>query len=408
MGLQMEGNMKQEYSTQPGTELQAKTCKKCAATLPEGALFCPACGKKQVEPPRKHRKRANGTGCISKLQGKRSKPWMARKNDVCIGTYATYAEAQKALERLTDEPVTDKFNMTFRQIYEAWLPEHERSISPSQRACYVAAFKNCPELHALQFRTIRKSEFQSVIIRLEEAGRSKSTCEKALQLFGQLSKWAKDEGIVQANHSENITIAAKQKTTKHPFTEEQIEAIQASTLPAAQITIILIATGCRPNELFSATVGNCAEDYFIGGSKTDAGRNRVIAVSPIGLSAYQSLLESAKQSGGSLLIDGYEGSRTSANFAKRDFKALMEEIGSPDMTPYNCRHTFITTAVRSGVRPEILERMVGHANISTTDKHYTHLDKDDILEAAKTISSTVSNKSVTSKKQRIDPSKKSS
>ena len=371
-------------------------------------MFCPTCGRKQADPPRKHRKRANGTGCISKLQGKRSKPWMARKNDVCIGTYATYAEAQKALERLTDEPVTDKFNMTFRQIYEAWLPEHERSISPSQRACYVAAFKNCPELHALQFRTIRKSDFQAVIIRLEESGLSKSTCEKVLQLFGQLSKWAKDEGIVQANHSENITIAAKQKTTKHPFTEEQIEAIQASTLPAAQITIILIATGCRPNELFSATIGNCAEDYFIGGSKTDAGRNRVIAVSPIGLSAYQSLLESAKQSGGSLLIDGYAGSRTSANFAKRDFKALMEEIGSPDMTPYNCRHTFITTAVRSGVRPEILERMVGHSNISTTDKHYTHLNKDDILEAARTISETVSNKSVTSKKSKKETVQKSS
>lgn len=184
--------------------------------------------------------------------------------------------------------------------------------------------------------------------------------------------------------------------SQKPFTEEQIKAIQASNLPAAKIALILIATGCRPNELFSATLGNCAEDYFVGGSKTDAGRNRVIAVSPIGLSAYQSLLEAAKASGGSLLIDGYTGNRTSTNFAKRDFKALMEEIGAPDMTPYHCRHTFITNAVR----PELLERMVGHASIATTDKHYTHLDKDDILLAAKSITTNlaVSSKSVTNQK----------
>ena len=402
--------MKQQYHTQSEQELQATPCKKCSAPLPPGALFCPLCGKKQASEPRKRRKRANGTGCISKLPGKRSKPWMARKNDICIGTYSTYAEAQKALERLTDEPVTDKFNMTLRQIYDAWLPEHERDISSSQRACYAAAFKNCPELHSLQFRSLRKSDFQAVIIRLEEEGKSKSTCEKTLQLFGQLAKWAKDEGIVQTNHAENVTIVAKQKSTKQPFTQEQINAIQASNLPAAKIALILIATGCRPNELFSATLGNCAENYFVGGSKTDAGRNRVIAVSPMGLSAYQSLLEAAKASGGSLLIDGYTGNRTSTNFAKRDFKALMEEIGAPDMTPYHCRHTFITNAVRSGVRPELLERMVGHASIATTDKHYTHLGKDDILLAAKSITTNlaVSSKSVTNQKSENKKLQKSS
>ena len=74
-------------------------CIKCRKPLPEGAAFCPACGKKQAA-ERKHRKRANGTGTISKLSGNRAKPWQARRNNVSIGTFATRAEAQKALERL--------------------------------------------------------------------------------------------------------------------------------------------------------------------------------------------------------------------------------------------------------------------------------------------------------------------
>ncbi len=59
----------------------------------------------------------------------------------------------------------------------------------------------------------------------------------------------------------------------------------------------------------------------------------------------------------------------------------MEELGTPAYTPYDCRHTFITKATKSGIDPQILRRMVGHADLSTTDKFYTHLDTADILKA---------------------------
>jgi uncharacterized membrane protein YvbJ len=69
-------------------------CIKCGKEIPEDAVFCHLCGKKQVTEQRKHKKRANGTGNISKLSGKRSKPYVARKNGISIGTFATRIEAQ--------------------------------------------------------------------------------------------------------------------------------------------------------------------------------------------------------------------------------------------------------------------------------------------------------------------------
>ena len=59
-------------------------CIKCKAELPDGAVFCHLCGKRQAQEPRKYKKRGNGTGCISKLPGNRKKPWRARKNDVQV------------------------------------------------------------------------------------------------------------------------------------------------------------------------------------------------------------------------------------------------------------------------------------------------------------------------------------
>lgn len=370
-------------------------CIKCKAELPEGALFCPACGKKQAADARKHRKRANGTGSISKLSGNRSKPWLARKNGVPIGTYTTRAEAQKALERVTDTTITDKYNLTFRQIYEVWKPVQERKVSKSQMSCYTTSFNLCAELHDCQFRKLRRSDFQDVIIRLEQAGKAKSTCEKMRQLFSQLSKWALAEEIIQVNHAQHLETVAKQISTKEIFLEADIQAIRQSENRGAGIVLILLSCGCRPNELFTVPLVNCHEDYFIGGSKTEAGKDRPIIISELGLAAYQELRRKAIANKGQLLIDGFEGNRNLHNFAKREFRELMGEIGCNGMTMYSCRHTYITNAARSGVDQRALQQMVGHVDKETT-KIYTHLNVDDLrAESRKIKTNAVCNKSVT-------------
>lgn len=362
-------------------------CIKCKATLPEGALYCPLCGKKQTPETRKHRKRANGSGTIYKMAGNRAKPWAAMRNNVFLGSFKTYAEAQKALERTTDADINDKYNLTFSQIYELWKPVHARKVSESQMSCYAAAFKQATVLHNQKFRTLHKSDFESVILAMEEAGKSLSSCGKVLQLFGQLSKWAIEEGIVNQNRAKNVKTVAEQKSVKKAFTDEQLKAIQSAGSRAKQIALILIATGARTIELFNVPLIDCYDNYFIAGSKNRKGKEvkrRVIPVSDLGKDAYRELLQAAKESGKPRLIDGYAGNRDSVNFQKRDFKELMNEIGASDMTPYNCRHTFSTLAVKAGVTPQLLSRMMGHEDIKTADKHYTHLDAKDILrEAAK-------------------------
>lgn len=366
-------------------------CIKCKATLPEGAIYCPLCGKKQTLEKKKRRKRANGSGTVYKLSGNRAKPWAAARNGIFLGAFKTYADAQKALERTTDDDINDKYNLTFAQIYERWQPLHSRNVSKSQMSCYRTAFNQSTQLHNRKFRSLRKSDFMSVIISLEDSGKSQSTCEKVMQLFGQLSKWAMDEGIVNQNHAQHVKTTAQQKFQKRAFSEAEIQAIKKASGRARPIALILIATGARTIELFNVPLTDCHSNYFIAGSKARKGKEairRVIPVQADGLDAYHSILAAAKASGGKRLIDGYTGNRNSVNFQKRDFAELMEEIGVSDMTPYNCRHTFSTRAVRAGIAPAVLSRMMGHTDIKTADKHYTHLDPEDILKEAAKIPST--------------------
>lgn len=354
-------------------------CLKCKKSIPPDALFCPYCGKKQTPAPRKRRKRGNGTGSIVKLSGKRTKPWNARKSGISIGTFATYAEAQKALERMTDVKVTELFNLTFAQVYDLWHTEHVREISEKMDANYRLAFKQCPQLHEMQIRKIRRSDYQAAIIALEEQGKSKSTCGHLRSLLNQVATYAMNEGITINNPADSLKTVAKQKSVRQIFTDEEIALLHASPLPAAKVALVMISCGCRPGELFSVPLENCYPDHFIWGSKTEKGRNRVIPIGTDGIQAYSEMLTSAKTKNAELLIAGYDGRNHDANnFAKREWKELMTSIGKSGMPPYSCRHTFITRAIRDGVSLMMLESIVGHVDKETT-KIYTHLQAKDLV-----------------------------
>lgn len=377
-------------------------CPKCKKTAPDEAVFCPWCGKRLTAQERKHRKRANGTGTICRLSGNRAKPWMARKNDVLIGTFETRSEALKALERLTDTQVNELYNLTFADVYERWKREHGREVSEKLLKNYELAYTQCEALHGHRMRSLRRSDYQAAVIALEEQGLSKSSCNKLRTMLRQVCEYAQMEGILHSNPADDLTTVARQKSTREIFTEEDIAKIKASSLPAAQLALIMISSGCRPGELFTVPLTNCGKDHMIWGSKTEAGKNRVIPIGTDGVEAYQTLTILSTVRGGTLLVDGYAGSRNTESFRRRDWAQLMREIGREGMTPYSCRHTFITRAIRGGIDLISLEAIVGHVDKETT-KLYTHLRASDLVTAVRdsTTKNAVSNKSATRKNSQI-------
>ena len=87
-------------------------CKRCKEEIPEEAVYCPYCGKKQVhtESTSKSRRRANGLGTVYKLSGKRRKPWVAAKNKIIIGYFETKTAALEALNAIGTQELSDWYN----------------------------------------------------------------------------------------------------------------------------------------------------------------------------------------------------------------------------------------------------------------------------------------------------------
>lgn len=353
-----------------------RKCIKCGAALPEEAIFCHICGKKQVQEKRKALKRANGTGTVYKLQGRRSRPWVAAKNKVVIGYYAKKTDALEALEHLSGKDLTDRYNMTFAEVFESWKKEHYKSIGEKSKDSYDNAYKIFAMLHDKKFRDLRVADFQEALE--PHMGKSRSSISKYKILLTQMSEWAVREEICTTNFAQYIKLPGEEKKDKAIYTEDDIRKLEKDGSDTAKIILMYLGTGMRISELFKLRLEDYHGDRIIGGVKTEAGKRRVIPIRPEARPYFEHFASIAN---GPLLLSGYKGQHSPDNFRKRDYYPLLERLGIEKKTPHATRHTYTTRAVKEHLEPVILQEVLGHKDFSTTANIYTHIDGDTVVDA---------------------------
>ena len=176
---------------------------------------------------------------------------------------------------------------------------------------------------------------------------------------------------------------------KQVFTDLEIAKLRQNGSEAAKIVLMLIYTGMRIGELFQLPLADYHDTYVIGGEKTEAGRNRVIPIRPEGREYFAYF---ANQATGPLLLSGYVGQHTINNFRRRDYYPLLERLEIRKLNPHCTRHTYASWARSAGIQPEHLQRILGHAQYSTTANVYLHTDAQQLVDAVETASGFVCNR----------------
>ena len=171
-------------------------------------------------------------------------------------------------------------------------------------------------------------------------------------------------------------------TAAHEAAESSTPGAGRRALRLACLLELLYGTGLRVSELVSLPRSALRGDRMMLPVKGKGGRERIL---PLNQKARDSLdkwleatrrTESAAESKWLFPSWSEEGHLTRQKFA-RDLKALGAQIGIDEerLSPHVLRHAFATHLLDRGVDLRVLQTLLGHADISTT-QIYTHVMED--------------------------------
>ena len=377
-------------------------CVKCKKEIPDGSTFCMHCGRKQSIAPRKQSRRPRGTGSVVKYGGNRRKPWIARYDGVMVGSFETKADAVSALQKVVDNPISAYYNYTVSEMYELWKKDHFKDLSPKGIEQYETAYKKLEPLYDQKFRTLRIADMQPILDDLEAQRRSESTRNKVRQLLSQMYQRAMADHIVTQNDALYLKVRSDEKVLgkkkQRPiFSDTDIAILKANDSDeSVKMILIMIYSGMRIGELMTLRKDNVNLDvgYMIGGEKTEAGIDRLIPIHPA-IAAYVQYFYD--RSAGEFLVSGYRGNKDARNFRNRAFYPTLIRLGinkaptgdpvedakieATKKKPHAARRTFATMAVRAGIKPEHLQKIIGHTKYETTLKFYAQMSQDDLIKS---------------------------
>jgi len=336
----------------------------------------------------------NGYGCVYKASGNRRKPYIARVTVgwddngkqlfKSLGSFITSAEAYNALASYNADPYDiDAAKISFMQLYEQWSKEKFPKISDSMFKAYKNAYRAFKILHDHPFVLLRKHHFQMVI---DECGKTYSGKNMMKILASQLSQFAMENDIIKKDYSPFIDIGDKPDPTidRRPFTEDEIRLLYKSVhiFRYTDVILMMIFSGTRPSEILLVETENVHldENYFIGGIKTENGKNRKIPISRFVKPFFEKYYKEAVASGSKWLITNTEGNQMKySNFNRDKFCKIMSLLDMKH-TPHDGRHSFATFMDRVGAIASCTKCIIGHAARDLIDRVYIHKDVQQDLQ----------------------------
>lgn len=245
--------------------------------------------------------------------------------------------------------------LTFSEVYEQfyqWKFAEGTSFSASTKEAYRTGYMNSRMLHDRIFEDLKAPDLQEVI---DDCPLKKESLSIILTLFKQMYKYAVYAEIVSENKAQHVKIKIGDDTEHGtPFSDEELQILWRNTDdPEVQLILIMCYSGWRIGEIPNLKI-DFKENYYQGGSKTKAGKDRIVPIHP----AVYDFVRSKMQSQGKLLM------YTQKYHRDKFFYPTLERlniVGNPKHTPHDCRHTFSMLCERYGVRENDRKRMLGHS-----------------------------------------------
>lgn len=252
------------------------------------------------------------------------------------------------------------------------------------------------------FATAGREAVEDYIVFCEAQGLAKATRARRLSAIRQMFRFAHDEGWRPDNPAIRIKgpgpSARLPKTLSLDEVERLLDAArtkgrdEAGRLRNAALVELLYATGMRVSELVGLPVAAARGDPAMILVRGKGGKERMVPLSAPARAALADWLicrdaveEAGRKAGRAVSRALFPGPGVDGHLTRQHFYLLIKDIAvlagvdPGKVTPHTLRHAFATHLLAGGADLRVIQTLLGHADVATTEI-YTHVLDDRLRE----------------------------
>lgn len=263
-------------------------------------------------------------------------------------------------------------------------------------------FADWLERRGLGLATADRAAVEDYLVDCDAQGLSKATRARRLSSIRQLYRFAFDEGWRQDNPALRLTGPGRAKGLPKTLTETEVTRLMDAARTRARNPVdrlrdtalfeLLYATGLRVSELVGLPVAAVRGDPRMILVKGKGDKERMVPLSGPARAALADWLaqrdaeeEAGRKTGRLASKHLFPGEGRDGHLTRQYFHSLVKDVAvlagiSPArVTPHVLRHAFATHLLAHGADLRVIQTLLGHADLATTEI-YTHVLDDHLKD----------------------------
>ncbi|RME91796.1 MAG: tyrosine recombinase XerC [Candidatus Hydrogenedentota bacterium] len=220
---------------------------------------------------------------------------------------------------------------------------------------------------------------------------SRRSQARKIAALKQFYKYCERENFCKKNPLKNVSPPKVVRGLPHPLRETQVETLlEDDSGQKMEIQIrdkalweLVYSAGVRISEALSLKVsdvffhGHVVEELKVRGK---GNKERIVFLGPPAREAILSYLQIRHGNPQEKLFLNMKGTPLSRRGANYILKERLKRLNlSPEHSPHSLRHSFATDMLNTGADIRIVQEMLGHASVSTT-QNYTKVAKERVRQ----------------------------
>ncbi|WP_068671953.1 site-specific tyrosine recombinase XerD [Oceanobacillus sp. Castelsardo] len=276
----------------------------------------------------------------------------------------------------------------------------ERGLSENTLKSYRRDLKDytnflMKKLEVKSWNNVTRIEIIHFLYALKDGGKSTSTISRHISSIRSFHQFLMREKIVNQDASLHIETPKKERKLPDVLSQKEVEQLLSidTKTPLAYrnkaMFELMYATGLRVTELVTLNISDLHLTMGFVQCFGKGSKERIVPIGDVAIHAIEQYLQHGrgkllKQNSTSTLFLNQHGRPLTRQGFWKILKKIALEVGiNKEITPHTLRHSFATHLLENGADLRIVQEMLGHEDISTT-QIYTHVTKTRLKDMYKT------------------------